>query len=198
MLLPDNTFEEHYSIKDLSKPWKVSVETIRLLIKDEPGVIRIQLGKKKTMCRYSVPATVARRIHTSLTAPARAKRGILGVAYLVLVLNLISTTLFGWGVSAKASFHTLSKTLLSGWNPGGVVLQHHLLGVAQQFGHILTLTPGRSSRIRANVWRKRCGVGLSFHVTAHLPKLFSLRRQTSVITFMSLVSCSPKMNGPNL
>ncbi len=70
MLLPDETFENHYSIKDLSKLWRVSVETIRLLIKDEPGVIRIQLGRKKTMCRYSVPASVAKRIHARLTAPA--------------------------------------------------------------------------------------------------------------------------------
>lgn len=70
ILLPDTTFETHYSIADLSKTWRVSRETIRLLIKDEPGVIRIQLGRKKSMARYSVPASVARRIHTRLTAPA--------------------------------------------------------------------------------------------------------------------------------
>jgi hypothetical protein len=70
LLLPDSTFESHYSIADLAKQWRISRETIRLLVKDEPDVIRIQLGRKRTMCRYSVPASVARRIHTRLTAPA--------------------------------------------------------------------------------------------------------------------------------
>jgi hypothetical protein len=67
LVLPDTTFESHYSIADLSKFWHVSIETVRLLIKEEPGVIRIQLGKKKTMCRYSIPASVAQRIHARLT-----------------------------------------------------------------------------------------------------------------------------------
>ncbi len=70
MLLPDTTLEQHFSIADLAKTWRISRETIRLLVKDEPGVIRVQLGRKKSMCRYSVPETVARRIHTRLTAPA--------------------------------------------------------------------------------------------------------------------------------
>lgn len=72
MLLPDTTFEPHYSIADLAKQWRISRETVRLLIMSEPGVIRIQLGRKKTMCRYSIPEGVARRIHTRLTAPACA------------------------------------------------------------------------------------------------------------------------------
>ena len=67
MLLPDSAFERHYSIKDLSILWRVSLETIRLLVKDEDGVIRIQLGRKRAMCRYSIPESVARRIHTRLT-----------------------------------------------------------------------------------------------------------------------------------
>jgi hypothetical protein len=70
MLLPDSFLDDHFSIADLARKWRVSRETIRLLIKDEPGVIRIQLGRKKAMCRYSVPASVARRIHTRITAPA--------------------------------------------------------------------------------------------------------------------------------
>jgi hypothetical protein len=64
--LIDTTFEPHYSIADLGKQWRISRETIRLLVKDEPGVLKIQLGRKKCMCRYSVPESVARRIHTRL------------------------------------------------------------------------------------------------------------------------------------
>lgn len=69
MLLPDSSFETHYSIAELSKLWKISRESIRLLIKDEPGVFRLSLGKKKSMVRYSVPESVARRIHTRMTSP---------------------------------------------------------------------------------------------------------------------------------
>jgi hypothetical protein len=65
-IFPDTTFDTHYSIADLSKQWKVSRETVRLLVKDEPGVVQIRLGKKKSMARYSVPETVARRVHTRL------------------------------------------------------------------------------------------------------------------------------------
>ena len=68
----DTSFETHFSIADLAKQWRISRETVRLLVKDEPGVIKIQLGKKRCMCRYSIPESVARRIHTRLLYPARA------------------------------------------------------------------------------------------------------------------------------
>jgi hypothetical protein len=70
MLLPDTTHEPHFSIADLAKQWRLSRETIRLLVMGEPGVLRVQLGRKRTMCRYSIPDSVARRVHTRLTAPA--------------------------------------------------------------------------------------------------------------------------------
>jgi hypothetical protein len=74
ILLPDSTFEQHYSIADLAKQWRISRESIRLLILDEPGVIRLSLGRT-SMCRYSIPASVAKRIHTRLTtAPAAVTR----------------------------------------------------------------------------------------------------------------------------
>ena len=41
-------------------------ETVRLLVKDEPGVLKIQLGQRKALTRYSVPESVARRVHTRL------------------------------------------------------------------------------------------------------------------------------------
>lgn len=62
----DTTFETHYSIADLAKQWRLGRETVRLLVKDEPGVLRIQLGRRKALTRYSVPASVARRVHTKL------------------------------------------------------------------------------------------------------------------------------------
>ena len=66
----DTTFEAHYSIAELARQWKLGRETIRLLVKDEPGVLKIRLGKRKALTRYSVPESVARRVHTRLFHPA--------------------------------------------------------------------------------------------------------------------------------
>jgi len=62
----DSTFEVHYSIADLAKQWRLGRETVRLLVKDEPGVLRVKLGRKRATTRYSVPESVARRVHTKL------------------------------------------------------------------------------------------------------------------------------------
>lgn len=66
----DTTSETHYSIGDLAKQWRLGRETVRLLVKDEPGVLRIRLGRRKSQTRYSVPESVARRVHTRLFHPA--------------------------------------------------------------------------------------------------------------------------------
>lgn len=59
-------FQPHYSISDLAKQWNLSRESIRLLVLDEPGVLRIRMGKKKAHTHYSIPADVAIRIHNRL------------------------------------------------------------------------------------------------------------------------------------
>jgi hypothetical protein len=59
-------FEPHYRIGELAEMWKLGRETVRLLVKDEQGVIKIRLGRKKAHTIYSVPASVAMRIHTRL------------------------------------------------------------------------------------------------------------------------------------
>ena len=41
-------------------------ETVRKLVKDEPGVLKIRMGRKQSNTTYSVPESVARRIHTKL------------------------------------------------------------------------------------------------------------------------------------
>jgi hypothetical protein len=66
----DSTFEIHYTISDLAKQWRLGRETVRLLVKDEPGVLKIRLGHRKSLTRYSVPESVARRVHTKLFNPA--------------------------------------------------------------------------------------------------------------------------------
>ena len=66
----DTTFEPHYTIGDLARQWRLGRETVRLLVKDEQGVVKIRLGRRKSMTRYSVPESVARRVHTKLFNPA--------------------------------------------------------------------------------------------------------------------------------
>jgi hypothetical protein len=64
---PDRpAFERHYRIGELAEMWNLGRETVRLLVKDEQGVIRIRLGRKRAHTIYSVPESVAVRIHTRL------------------------------------------------------------------------------------------------------------------------------------
>lgn len=59
-------FERHYRIGELAEAWSLGRETVRLLVKDEQGVIKIRLGRRKAHTIYSVPESVAVRIHTRL------------------------------------------------------------------------------------------------------------------------------------
>ena len=71
----DTTFEPHYSVGDLARQWRLSRETVRLLIKDEQGVVKIRLGRRKSMTRYSVPESVAASIRScSIHHPSRMGR----------------------------------------------------------------------------------------------------------------------------
>jgi hypothetical protein len=62
-------FERHFRIGELSRMWGLGRETVRKLIKDDPGVLKIRFGSKKSHTTYSVPASAARRIHTRLLNP---------------------------------------------------------------------------------------------------------------------------------
>jgi hypothetical protein len=64
--LTDTTFEKHFSITDLKNQWAMGRETVRKLVMNEPDVVRIRMGRKKSNTTYSVPESVARRIHTRL------------------------------------------------------------------------------------------------------------------------------------
>jgi hypothetical protein len=58
--------ERHYRVSELAELWGLGRETIRKLVKDDPGVIKVRLGRKKAHTTYSVPESAARRIHTRL------------------------------------------------------------------------------------------------------------------------------------
>ena len=39
--------EKHYRIAELARIWGIGRETVRKIVKDEPGVIQIRQGRKK-------------------------------------------------------------------------------------------------------------------------------------------------------
>lgn len=61
-----SAFEKHYRIGELAAIWGLGRETVRKLVKDDPGVLKIRIGRKKSNTTYSVPESAARRIHTRL------------------------------------------------------------------------------------------------------------------------------------
>jgi hypothetical protein len=66
----DIPFEKHYRINELARLWCLGRETVRILVKDDPGVLKIRIGRKKSHTTYSVPESAARRIHTRLLNPS--------------------------------------------------------------------------------------------------------------------------------
>jgi hypothetical protein len=66
MPVDTTAFERHYRISELAELWGLGRETVRLLVKDDPGVIKIRMGRKKAHTVYSVPESAAQRIHTRL------------------------------------------------------------------------------------------------------------------------------------
>ena len=66
MSVDSTTFERHYRVGELAKLWSLGRETVRKLVKDDPGVIKIRMGRKKSHTVYSVPESAAQRIHTRL------------------------------------------------------------------------------------------------------------------------------------
>jgi hypothetical protein len=66
VLIENTTFEKHYRIGELSRIWGLGRETVRKLVKDDPGVVKIRMGRKKAHTLYSVPESAAHRIHTRL------------------------------------------------------------------------------------------------------------------------------------
>ena len=66
MPIDSTTFERHYRVGELAKLWSLGRETVRKLVKDDPGVIKIRMGPKKSHTVYSVPESAAKRIHTRL------------------------------------------------------------------------------------------------------------------------------------
>ena len=77
------TFERHYRIGELCVLWGIGRETLRKILLDEPGVVKIRLGRRKSHTTYSIPASVAERIHTRLSSGDQGmslSKGVIGAA----------------------------------------------------------------------------------------------------------------------
>jgi hypothetical protein len=63
--------EKHYTPNELATMWHLSPATIRKLIRDEAGVVRLQgagiAHGKRSYTTFSVPESVALRVHERLT-----------------------------------------------------------------------------------------------------------------------------------
>ena len=69
--MPNTTaFEQHYRVSQLATQWGYGRETIRKIVQHEPGVLKLRLGRKKANTTYSIPESVAQRIHTRLLNPS--------------------------------------------------------------------------------------------------------------------------------
>ena len=73
LLVENTTFERHYRISDLARLWSLGRERVRKLVKDDPGVVKIRMGRKKAHTIYSVPESAAQRIHTRLLNAAQVR-----------------------------------------------------------------------------------------------------------------------------
>ena len=74
VLVEGTTFEKHYRISDLARLWGLGRETVRKLVKDDPGVVKVRMGRKKTHTIYSIPESAAHRIHTRLLNPGQGRQ----------------------------------------------------------------------------------------------------------------------------
>lgn len=62
-------FEPHFRVGQIAKNWGLGRETVRNLVKNEPGVVKLRAGRKQSNTTYSVPQSVVERIHTRLLNP---------------------------------------------------------------------------------------------------------------------------------
>lgn len=126
MPVENTAFEKHYRIGEIARMWGLGRETVRKLVKDDPGVIKIRMGRKHAHTIYSIPESAARRIYFILYAalefrlrtPARKRH----------TLRL--------GLVVEGFLQDFCEPGLALRNPRRVMLAYHLFGVTQQFSYV--------------------------------------------------------------
>jgi hypothetical protein len=66
--------DKHYTPSELGRIWHLSPNTVRRLVQDEPGVMKITAGppplrntRKRRMVQLRIPERVAMRVHARLS-----------------------------------------------------------------------------------------------------------------------------------
>jgi hypothetical protein len=65
--------EKHYTINELCEPLNMSFERVRQLVRNEPGVLKIEPAKpskRRTRVMYRIPESVVQRILRRSSNPA--------------------------------------------------------------------------------------------------------------------------------
>ena len=81
---------------------------MRKLVKDDPGVIKIRMGRKKAHTIYSVPESAACRIHTRLLNAAQVRPPESLPASALLLCRIV-----------KRTHENLCETCPAFWKPQG-------------------------------------------------------------------------------
>jgi len=71
--------EKHFTIRELAELWGVSVETVRRIFEDNPGVLKIShpvklVRRRKPRVTLRIPISVAERAHAVLCSTPRSFR----------------------------------------------------------------------------------------------------------------------------
>ena len=65
--------DQHYAVSELAKRWHLSPNTVRRLVVDEPGDIKLTVGpllrnrRKRHLVSLRIPERVALRVHAKLS-----------------------------------------------------------------------------------------------------------------------------------
>ena len=63
-------FEKHFTCAELAELWHYSVDTVREMFENEPGVLRVDRPEtmhKRRYCSMRIPESVARRVYRKWT-----------------------------------------------------------------------------------------------------------------------------------
>jgi len=61
--------ERHFTVNELSKLWGLSVDTVRGLFRNHPGVLKIahpERRERRRYCTLRIPESVAQQVHQTL------------------------------------------------------------------------------------------------------------------------------------
>jgi hypothetical protein len=61
--------QRHYTVEELAKVWELSVDSVRRLFANEPGVVVFRRGrsKRRVYRTIRIPESVAARVHQRMT-----------------------------------------------------------------------------------------------------------------------------------